>query len=380
MEENEKKRDEDKGTSFFEGAGRLLGDMARAASDTAGMVAGAAGDVAGRVAHVAGDAAGAVAGVAGEAGGKAASAASGAVAAVADAADGAKSAIEEKIEEAKVARDEPDEYDRAVIAYNMAYTDLSDAGLDLHTQRVRAIDLIEHVEGLVNSIANRPKSFDCDLGEILTHKATFREAESFAREELAAARASATGVGAGVAAGMAVASLAPSAALWVATTFGTASTGTAISALSGAAASQAALAWLGGGALAAGGGGTAAGSALLALAGPIGWGIAGATLLTSIVLFTKKRLDLRDEKRKELTAVKQNTEKAAEMAAEIGALYSKTSGLREKLAAQYESCMAAYGADFVALSQGLQDGLAAMVNNTLSLSRLLNERVSQDGE
>ena len=40
------------------------------------------------------------------------------------------------------------------------------------------------------------------------------------------------------------------------------------------------MAWLGGGALAAGGGGVAAGNALLALAGPIGWGIAGADSYT----------------------------------------------------------------------------------------------------
>jgi hypothetical protein len=38
------------------------------------------------------------------------------------------------------------------------------------------------------------------------------------------------------------------------------------------------LAWLGGEALAAGGGGMAGGSALLALAGPIGWGIGAASL------------------------------------------------------------------------------------------------------
>ena len=57
----------------------------------------------------------------------------------------------------------------------------------------------------------------------------------------------------------------------VATTFGVASTGTAISALSGAAANSAALAWLGGGALAAGGGGMSAGTAFLGLAGPVGW-------------------------------------------------------------------------------------------------------------
>jgi hypothetical protein len=46
-------------------------------------------------------------------------------------------------------------------------------------------------------------------------------------------------------------------------TLGTASTGTAIATLSGAAATNATLAWLGGGALAAGGGGMAAGAAVL---------------------------------------------------------------------------------------------------------------------
>ena len=53
-------------------------------------------------------------------------------------------------------------------------------------------------------------------------------------------------------------------AMWVATTWGTAGTGTAISSLSGAAASNAALAWLGGGTVASGGGGMAAGAAVLA--------------------------------------------------------------------------------------------------------------------
>lgn len=52
-------------------------------------------------------------------------------------------------------------------------------------------------------------------------------------------------------------------AMWVATTWGTAGTGTAISSLSGAAASNAALAWLGGGTVASGGGGMAAGAAVL---------------------------------------------------------------------------------------------------------------------
>lgn len=56
----------------------------------------------------------------------------------------------------------------------------------------------------------------------------------------------------------------PSAVTWTVSTFATASTGTAISSLSGAAAWNATLAWLGGGSLAAGGGGMAAGATVLA--------------------------------------------------------------------------------------------------------------------
>lgn len=94
---------------------------------------------------------------------------------------------------------------------------------------------------------------------------------------------------AGVGAGVAVVAFGPTVAMGVATTFGVASTGTAISTLSGAAATNAALAWLGGGALAAGGGGMAAGNAFLALAGPVGWAIAGVALLGSGLLFWKAK-------------------------------------------------------------------------------------------
>ncbi|BAC09333.1 hypothetical protein [Thermosynechococcus vestitus] len=68
---------------------------------------------------------------------------------------------------------------------------------------------------------------------------------------------------------------------------GTASTGTAIGALSGAAATNATLAWLGGGSLAAGGGGMALGSLVLnaAMAGP-------ALMIGGIMLAGKGEKDL----------------------------------------------------------------------------------------
>lgn len=91
-----------------------------------------------------------------------------------------------------------------------------------------------------------------------------------------------------VAAGSACATLGSSAALGLVTTFGTASTGTAISALSGAAATNAAVAWFGGGALAAGGGGVALGETVLALSGPIGWGIAAVGVVGGGLFYRSK--------------------------------------------------------------------------------------------
>ena len=118
-----------------------------------------------------------------------------------------------------------------------------------------------------------------------------QQAENIELEYKKAEMKSAGQGAAGVGAGVAVAALGPTAAMGIATTFGVASTGTAISALSGAAATNAALAWLGGGALAAGGGGMAAGNAFLALAGPVGWAIAGLSIVASGLMLFKTKSD-----------------------------------------------------------------------------------------
>lgn len=279
----------------------------------------------------------------------------------------------EKVETLTAKKQDP--YDIATAEYNGVFVDMNDKGLSLWRQRERSTDLISLVELLINSIANTPKSFETDVAEINAHRAEFVEAEEFARRDLAAARKSAAGAGAGFAAGAAVASIAPSAAMWVATTFGTASTGTAISTLSGAAASQAALAWLGGGALTAGGGGTAAGTSLLALAGPIGWGVAGATLLTSIALFTKKKFENREAKHEALLAVKQNTALVRSMEAEIDDLLSRTASLREALLGQYTNALPCLNANFLDLSEARQAELVTLVNNTKACAALLGRRI-----
>lgn len=280
----------------------------------------------------------------------------------------------------KLTAKKPDPYEEAVAEYNGAFVAMNDKGLSLLRQRERSTDLIEFVELLVNSIANTPKTFETDFDEIAAQKLQFLDAEEFARKDLEAARRSAAGAGAGFTAGAAVASMAPTAAIWVATTFGTASTGTAISTLSGAAATNAALAWLGGGALAAGGGGTAAGSALLALAGPIGWTVAGATLLASIALFAKKKLENREAKQEVLTAVKRNSALVKGMDAQIDYLLQRTASMRDLLIKSYGEALKFFGADFRALTVPQQSQLAALVNNTKACAALLTKRIEQGAD
>lgn len=261
----------------------------------------------------------------------------------------------------------------AIDQYNVQYVQFNEAGTSLLFQREKASELINYIEGLINNIANHPKSFDADFEEIKANKKEFKEAIEYANEELEAAKKSAASSGAGIAAGTAVASMAPSAAMWIATTFGTASTGTAISTLSGAAATNAALAWLGGGAAAAGGGGMAAGNALLALAGPVGWGIAGVSILTSIALFARKKIKLAEEKNKEITDVKTNTAAIKETTAKINKLKEEHITLYGKLSKSFLEDLKFAGCDYRKLKEDEQLKLGTLVNNTKSLSALLKK-------
>ncbi len=270
--------------------------------------------------------------------------------------------------------------DAAITEYNDSYTLMNDKGVRLFVERNRAVDCIDNVENLINSIANHPKEFDAEFEEIEHGRKQFRDTCEFADKELKAARQAAGGVGAGMAAGASVAFMAPTAAMWIATTFGTASTGAAISTLSGAAATNAALAWLGGGALTAGGGGMAAGNALLALAGPVGWSIAGATLLTSIVLFARKRTKLNKEKNEEIEEVKRNTEIIKEMDAGLNELLNRTVDVRTKLNEAYTGCLSVFGKDYMTISDDQKQALGALVNNTLTLSVMLGENIADGAE
>lgn len=289
---------------------------------------------------------------------------------VSDAAKRKKKEIEDKLSELD------NQVKQASEEYNDAYTQMNDKGVRLLTERLRSSDSIDYVENLVNSIANHPKKFDTDFETIKMNRKTFLGTCDFVEKEVQDARDAATRAGAGLAAGATVAFMAPTAAMWVATTFGTASTGAAISTLSGAAASQAALAWLGGGAIAAGGGGVAAGNALLAMAGPIGWSIAGASLFATIIIYSRNKMELDKKKNEEILAIKNNTLEVKKMDFDIAKILNETESVRKGL---NDSCMKAmrfYNVEYSTLGSEEKAELGSLVNKTLALSALFDKTVN----
>lgn len=197
-----------------------------------------------------------------------------------------------------------------------------------------------------------------------------QQAEKIEKDFKAAAVKNAGGGAAGVGAGVAVAALGPTAAMGIATTFGVASTGTAISALSGAAATNAALAWLGGGALAVGGGGMAAGEAFLALAGPVGWAIAGVAIIGSGIMLLKSKGD--KKKLEDVFAlVSKRDVKSYDLATvELDERIARIQNESQLLTAAIERAQT-FGTDYESMTEAQQYELGSYVNLMESSTQLL---------
>ena len=181
--------------------------------------------------------------------------------------------------------------------YKGEYEDTIKKSTELHEDKESGVEILKKVDEYIHSLSNRPKEIENMASEILVRRKAFGKNIA----------------GGGVLAGAGVAAFGPTAAMGVATTFGTASTGTAIATLSGAAQTNAALAWLGGGAAAAGGGGMAAGETFLAMAGPVGWAIGGAALVGGGLLINSKNKKVAEKAEEKCMEIKKETNKLKEI-------------------------------------------------------------------
>lgn len=230
---------------------------------------------------------------------------------------------------------------------------------------------LKAIQDQFNRISNVPRELRVECEKLQKVRLEWKQQVEKIEKDYDTAKIKAgTGGVAGVGIGGAVVALGPTAAMGVATTFGVASTGTAISSLSGAAATNAALAWLGGGALATGGGGMVAGEAFLALAGPIGWTIAGISILASVfsifnAKFDKEKLEAifcliskRDEKKYDLAIVELNER--------IKRIIDESDKLRTAL-----DRTKSFGTDYISMTTEQQIELGSYVNFMNSSTQLL---------
>lgn len=214
---------------------------------------------------------------------------------------------------------------------------------------------LTQIQSLFDRIRNVPEENRLKYEKLKAIRVNWKQQAEKIELEYKKAEVKAAGQGAaGIGAGVAVAALGPTAAMGIATTFGVASTRTAISALSGAAATNAALAWLGGG-------GMAAGSAFLALAGPVGWAIAGVSVVASGLMFFKSKGDKerlenvytlisnRDIKSYELAIV--------ELSERIARIIDESGKLNEAIAK-----IETFGTDYTSMTEAQQYELGAYVN------------------
>lgn len=262
--------------------------------------------------------------------------------------------------------------------YNNSYEIMSKSSENLYEIRKNSVEIINFMQTVVNSIANTPKEYDTKLGEICKELQKFKETEKYANESYEAALKAGANIAGGAAAGVAVAAMAPTAMMSIATTFGTASTGTAISALSGAAAQNAAVAWIGrtfAGFAVQGGAGMVVGEAFLALAGPIGWTITAGSVGINLISLTDENKKIADDAVEQAKEIAKLRESVDEATAKINSIKFKTQVHYEDMNKQRDKLTQMMNIDFISLSDEDKLFLGSMVNNTLTLSVLLNETI-----
>jgi len=266
-------------------------------------------------------------------------------------------------------------HEKAVSKYNATIADVQNKCELLYSTRQQSVVKIEEVERLINSITNTPKEFKRSFKLVKTARINFCKTEDYAGKAYKNAKKSGIGVAAGVGAGATVAFLTPTAAMWVATTFGKASTGTAISTLSGAVANKAALAWLGGGALKTGSAGIGGGLKLIKKLPIIGWIIAAIAALLSVLWLGSKNKKISNDVVEETKILIKAEAELNKKSAIISNIHSKTSILLENIKEQLKQANKLERGKYSFMSNDEQLLLGALVNNALSLAEMLNKTV-----
>lgn len=278
---------------------------------------------------------------------------------------------EEKLEELKKICEE----------YNRNSRRLLDNAKSLFERRKEYYKDICIISAESSEIKNLPNWFDESINNSMERMEDFEQAiqyenrpERFAEETDKTGRTAAY-VGAGTVAGAAIATIGPTAAMSIATVLGTASTGTAISALSGVAATNAALAWLGGGTLAAGGAGMAGGSLILGMFGPIGAAIAGVSAISGFSILRSKNKKMVEEVEKNIDIISHDNQNLAQKIRHLISLKDRSKSNAKKLQESLKWIEEVQPKNYKMWDDDKKHQLEILANVVSNTVQLINERV-----
>lgn len=119
----------------------------------------------------------------------------------------------------------------------------------------------------------------------------------------------------------------------------------------------------------------AGGQALLALAGPIGWGIAGSCVIVSAAAMGCKNKKIAEEAAGELRKIHWAKGEVLKADLQIRALKKENLYLFRKLKELYMLLVQYGNGDFREFDESVRFRMGTMVNNTISLSALMNRTV-----
>ena len=257
---------------------------------------------------------------------------------------------------------------------------LQDSFVELQGERDQMVKRLKKIEDFINSIKNTPEHFNKNVQTLTINLSRYEALLAEAKKASAnIEKGAGAGLAAGLVAGGAVGVFGGSALTAVAMSIGTASTGAAISGLTGVAATNAALAWLGGGAIAAGGAGIAGGEALLALTGPIGWAIGGAAAVGTGLWARGKNATAAEEMQQQTVAINAEIASIMALVAEVRErtrLMTRTYlNLSERLLS-----IEHVSTDYNEWNDAEIKQVGTLVNNALSAEKILNAKLGDDGK
>lgn len=245
-----------------------------------------------------------------------------------------------------------------------------DITLKLYEARKSAVLAINRIESYVSSLANTKKEFAKEIAEICLSIKEFNKAIKLEEENNTDNLIAGGTTVAGIMIGELTALLGPKAAIAVATTFGKAQTGKAISELSGAAANRAAIAWLG---RISGGQGMKSGQQLLNLLKKSTWPIAAIAIIGGGALYAYNNKKSAEEAYEEVKCIEEQIHILKQEINSLSKLHKET--LKLKSALNISKMVNTYPNDYMDFNEDQKAELSILINNARSMGKLITKAI-----